>query len=179
MKQLPKIYPIKVNFEIPVSEKLKLKRFVNLFIIEGEKLHLIDSGVAPAFDAIQNFLNGLGREITDIQNILLTHSHPDHIGAAKLLVEKTDCKIIAPNLEIEMIENTVLQNQKRPVPGFNKLVSGPVKVDRSIRGTENIQLENDIVINKYPNSRSFTRINFLLFGKLENTFLGRFNFITW
>ena len=97
----PKIHPLKINFEIPLSPTLKLPRFVYLFVIEGDKLYFIDTGVAPAIIQIEKFLKSLNRNINSVANIFLTHSHPDHIGAAKLILQKSLCSVYAPQKELE------------------------------------------------------------------------------
>ncbi len=144
------IYLLKINFEIPISSEIKLPRFVNMFVIAGENLHLIDSGIAAAFQQVQNYTNQAGRDISEIKTILLTHSHPDHIGAARLIKEKSGCRIIAPKAEVGWIENTELQLRQRPVPGFTKLVAGPVKVDQMVSGFQKIQLEHDLELQVIP-----------------------------
>ena len=145
----PTIHSLKINFEIPVSDTIKLPRFVYIFIIEGEKLHLIDTGVASAFDDIKNFIQSLGRDISEIQHIFLTHSHPDHIGAVKPIQEASNCVVYAPKNEIDWIENIQLQFQNRPVPGFNKLVAGSVKVNHSFEDLQEIALEEYITVQSF------------------------------
>ena len=128
-----KIHRLKINFEIPVSPTLKLPRFVYLFVVEGDKLHFIDTGVAPAFGQVENFLKNIRRNFSDIQNIFLTHSHPDHIGAAKLIQEKTKYIVHALQNEKNWIEDTNLQCKVRPVPGFQQLVAGSVKLRKMVK----------------------------------------------
>lgn len=146
----PRIHNIKIDFEIPVSPTLKLPRFVYLFIIEGEKFHLIDTGVAAAFNKIEDYIKSIGRDLGELQNIFLTHSHPDHIGAAKLIQDKTNCKVFAPKAEKNWIEDTALQFQQRPVPGFQQLVAGDVKINSTIDSMNHFQIENDITIKSIP-----------------------------
>jgi hydroxyacylglutathione hydrolase len=142
----PKIHSIKIHFEIPVSPQLKLPRFVHLFIIEGEFLHLIDSGVSDAMNDIKLYAIKIGRKLAEVKTIVLTHSHPDHIGAAKPVQDKTGCEIYAPQPEVNWIENTELQFQQRPVPGFHELVAGSVLVSREINDKDIIRLENNITL---------------------------------
>ncbi len=144
------IHQLKINFEIPVSPQLRIPRFVNIFIIQEKEIHLIDTGVKDGFKQIQEYINSIGRNISDIKTILLTHSHPDHIGCARLLYENSGCRIIAPKAETSWIENTELQFQKRPVPGFAQLVAGPVKVDQMVSGFQNIYPESGLNIQAIP-----------------------------
>ena len=140
------IHPIRVDFEIPLSSEIKLPRFVNLFVLNGENLHFIDSGVAAAFPQITSFTEGMGKRTDQVKTILLTHSHPDHIGAAKLIQEHSSCKIMASFEEKSWIEDTNLQFQQRPVPGFFHLVEGSVKIDQSVQNNDIIDLEKGITI---------------------------------
>jgi len=145
MKTL-KIHPLKINFEIAVSPVLKLPRFVYLFVIEGTNIHFIDTGVASAIIQIEFFLKTINQNITSVKNIFLTHSHPDHIGTAKLIQQESHCSVYAPKDEIEWIINPELQSQQRPVPGFNNLVSGPVTVNHILNNGQIIQLEKNISV---------------------------------
>ncbi|WP_336881891.1 MBL fold metallo-hydrolase [Priestia koreensis] len=55
---------------------------VNIFLIQGERLTLVDAGVKTeeAWQAFQQQINGLGFTVSDIEQIVLTHHHPDHVG---------------------------------------------------------------------------------------------------
>ncbi|MBD7935969.1 MBL fold metallo-hydrolase [Cytobacillus sp. Sa5YUA1] len=55
---------------------------VNLYVIKGEKLTLIDAGpkTEEAWEALQSELNELGLTLSDIEQVILTHHHPDHVG---------------------------------------------------------------------------------------------------
>ena len=53
----------------------------NLLVVKGQTHLLIDCGTLCSY-AIENLYNG---KITDIQNLLLTHPHADHIGGVEEL----------------------------------------------------------------------------------------------
>ncbi len=53
----------------------------NLLLIKGDQHLLIDCGTLGSY-AFENLYNG---KITDIQNLLLTHPHADHIGGVEEL----------------------------------------------------------------------------------------------
>ena len=54
----------------------------HVYLIKGEaKNVLIDTGMATGFSALKRRLAQLGLRVRDIDLIILTHEHYDHIGA--------------------------------------------------------------------------------------------------
>lgn len=55
---------------------------VNVYLIKGEKLTLIDAGVKTdeCWEQFQMQLHELGFRVKDIDQVVLTHHHPDHVG---------------------------------------------------------------------------------------------------
>jgi glyoxylase-like metal-dependent hydrolase (beta-lactamase superfamily II) len=55
---------------------------VNVYLIKGEKLTLIDVGpnTDDAWKALGESLNNHGLSISEIEQVILTHHHPDHVG---------------------------------------------------------------------------------------------------
>jgi len=138
------IHLIKYPFVIPIAPDKKIERFVNIFAIIAEKIHLIDTGVADSFSIIEKYLMEQGRNIKEVDSILLTHSHPDHIGSARQIQKVSGCTVFAHSAEKKWIENTELQFSQRPVPGFFKLVGGSVQVDYEITNNKIIELEQGL-----------------------------------
>jgi hydroxyacylglutathione hydrolase len=141
-----KVHLLKIPFQIPIAPGKTLERFVNIFLIVGEKIHLVDAGVKGSHEVIFDYIKSTGRNKNEIASIFLTHSHPDHIGAAKTIKEITECRIYANPIELDWIEDTEKQFHERPVPGFNNLVEGPVKVDKLLSPQEIILLEDEITL---------------------------------
>jgi glyoxylase-like metal-dependent hydrolase (beta-lactamase superfamily II) len=137
---MPTIRSINLPFKVPVSPTVALDRSVNVFIIESEELALVDSGVKGSEKIIFQKVRAMGRRPNEIKKLILTHSHPDHIGAAAEIVAATGCKVIAHPAERTWIEDPAVQKAERPVPGFDSLVSGPVRIDRTVTDGEDISI---------------------------------------
>ena len=132
MQITPSIHAIRHSFRIPVAPGIALDRFVYSYLIYGEMITLIDTGVAGCEKQIFEYIRSTGRNPSEIALIILTHSHPDHIGSAQAIQRATGCSIAAHRAERAWIEDVELQNRERPVPGFATLVGGPVPVDHEL-----------------------------------------------
>ena len=62
---------------------------VNTYLIEDDPLTLVDSGPnsGRALDELQHQLAEHGRSIDDIELVVLTHQHIDHLGLVDIIVE--------------------------------------------------------------------------------------------
>lgn len=124
----------------------EVKRYINIYLITGESCYLIDSGVSGSEKIIDEYLHSIGRKISDIKGIFLTHAHPDHIGGAAAIKRIKDCKVYAPMLELDWIENIDRQYKERPIPNFYTLLSESVKVDVPLQDGDRVALENGLEI---------------------------------
>lgn len=137
-----KVHQIKIDFNVTGQ----IKRFVYVYILEAESLYLIDSGVYGSEIKIIDFLDTIGRSISEIRGIFLTHAHPDHIGSAEWFQEHTGCKIYASEGEKNWIEDIDLQFSERPIPNFYNLAGKSSKVDVVVKDGDEIQLDGGVVI---------------------------------
>jgi glyoxylase-like metal-dependent hydrolase (beta-lactamase superfamily II) len=135
-----KIHQIKIDFN--VTEQIT--RFVYVYIIEAESLYLIDSGVFGCEKQIKDYVDSIGRDISEIQGIFLTHAHPDHIGSAAWFQENTGCKIYASEGEKRWIEDIDLEFKERPIPNFYKLAGKSSKVDVVVKDGDVLEPEDGI-----------------------------------
>ena len=56
---------------------------VNFYVVEdGRRLALVDAGLPGFRRQLEEFLAGRGRTVGDIEAVLLTHAHADHVGVA-------------------------------------------------------------------------------------------------
>ena len=59
----------------------------NTYLIDGPARVLIDPGHSGLFDHVEQGLKQLGLAITDLDLIICTHAHPDHIEAVQLFTD--------------------------------------------------------------------------------------------
>jgi hydroxyacylglutathione hydrolase len=139
MQITPSVHALRHSFKIPITRGVVIERFVYSYIIYGEMITLIDTGVAGCETPIFEYIRSTGRDPSEITLMILTHSHPDHIGAAGAIQRLTGCSVAAHPAERVWIEDVALQNRERPVPGFATLVGGSVLVDHELVDGDTIE----------------------------------------
>ena len=140
MKITDHIHALKIPFQITDPSGRSLPRFVYVYMIYGREITLIDSGVASSAGIILEYLRNTGRNPEEISLMILTHGHPDHIGAAQAIKEISGCSVAAHGADRVWIENPDQQLKDRPVPGFYSLVKGSVAVDRILKDGDILDL---------------------------------------
>ncbi|WP_115863928.1 ribonuclease J [Halorussus litoreus] len=103
--------------------------------VETEKLHsldLIDMGAIPD-DRVMSDLEG------DVQAIVPTHGHLDHIGAISKLAHRYDAPIVASPFTIELVKQQIEGEQKFGVE--NDLVKMEAGETMTIGDTGQVELE--------------------------------------
>ncbi len=144
MQVTPSIHAIRHTFRIPTRSRHLLSTVLCIrILVYGDTITLIDTGVAGCEKDIFDYIRSTGRDPSEIALIILTHSHPDHIGAARAIQQLTGCSIAAHPAERAWIEDVDLQNRERPVPGFDTLVGGSVSVDHELVDGDTIESDEN------------------------------------
>jgi hydroxyacylglutathione hydrolase len=140
------IHALKIPFQIRDPSGLTVPRFVYVYVIRGEEISLVDGGVASSERIIVDHLREMGRGPEDISRLILTHGHPDHIGAAKAIKDISGCSVACHPADKDWIEDTGRQERERPVPGFGDLVGGSVGIDEILRDGDVLDLGSGLKI---------------------------------
>jgi ribonuclease J len=103
--------------------------------VETERLHsldLIDMGAIPD-DRVMSDLQG------DVQAIVPTHGHLDHIGALSKLAHRYDAPIVASPYTIELVKQQINSEEKFQVD--NDLIKMSAGETRRIGDSGNVEME--------------------------------------
>jgi glyoxylase-like metal-dependent hydrolase (beta-lactamase superfamily II) len=91
---------------LPIPTPFMVGR-VNCYLIEDEPLTLVDTGPnsGKALDELERALAGHGRRIEDLERIVITHQHIDHLGLVDILARRSGAEVCALDLLAPLIED--------------------------------------------------------------------------
>lgn len=136
------VHSLWLDFEIKLKDGTSVPRFVTSYIIESnKKIFLIDTALKHSSKTILEYIDSIGRNPEEIQGVINTHSHFDHIGGNLFFQEKYNPIFYAHHLEVPYIENIELQHKERPVGEMVHNVRGPVSINKTIDEGDVIFLE--------------------------------------
>jgi glyoxylase-like metal-dependent hydrolase (beta-lactamase superfamily II) len=101
---------------IPIPTPFAVGR-VNVYLIEDEPLTLVDTGPnsATSFDELTNGLAALGHALEDIELVVITHQHIDHLGLVSSVAQRSGADVAAIDLAVPYVENFSEEAQKDDV----------------------------------------------------------------
>jgi glyoxylase-like metal-dependent hydrolase (beta-lactamase superfamily II) len=75
---------------------------VNVYLIEDDPLTLVDAGPnsGTSFDELQRGIAGLGHSLEDIELVIVTHQHIDHLGLVSLVASHSGAEVAALDVAI-------------------------------------------------------------------------------
>ena len=127
-------------------------------LAQGAELMLVDAGLLGSSHAIAQGLAELGRSPSQIQQVVITHAHPDHSGGLAELVSGTDAAVAAHSLEADIIEGMApAPNPLRwKVVGavswsvLSKLMGNSVPVVHRVEDGEPLTCQTDVRVVHLP-----------------------------
>ena len=80
---------------------------MNCYLIEDDPLTLVDVGPnsGKALDELERALAGHGHRIEDLERIVITHQHIDHLGLVDILARRSNAEVCALDLLAPVIED--------------------------------------------------------------------------
>ena len=90
---------------LPIPTPFAVGR-VNCYLIEDDPLTLVDTGPnsGKALDALERALAEHGRRIEDLERIVITHQHLDHLGLVGILADRSGAEVCALDLLAPVLE---------------------------------------------------------------------------
>jgi glyoxylase-like metal-dependent hydrolase (beta-lactamase superfamily II) len=80
---------------------------VNVYLIEDEPLTLVDAGPnsGTSFDELQRGIAGLGHSLEEVELVIVTHQHIDHLGLVSLVASQSGAEVAALDAAIPFMAN--------------------------------------------------------------------------
>jgi glyoxylase-like metal-dependent hydrolase (beta-lactamase superfamily II) len=90
---------------LPIPTPFRVGR-VNCYLIDDDPLTLVDVGPnsGKALDELEAALRDHGRRIEDLERIVLTHQHTDHVGLVGILARRSGAEVCALDLLAPWVE---------------------------------------------------------------------------
>ena len=88
------------------------------YLIFGRKTTLIDTGRLGNFEVFISLLKSIGKKPSDVDRIIITHSHEDHDGNVAELMSAASAQLLAHELYQPMISYHADNNYGVPHPEF-------------------------------------------------------------
>jgi glyoxylase-like metal-dependent hydrolase (beta-lactamase superfamily II) len=90
---------------LPIPTPFAVGR-VNCYLIDDDPLTLVDTGPnsGKALDELEQALRAHGRRIEDLERIVITHQHLDHMGLVGILARRSQAEVVTLDLLAPVIE---------------------------------------------------------------------------
>ena len=81
---------------LPIPTPFAVGR-VNVYLVEDDPLTLVDAGPnsATSLTTLESALAEHGRRVEDLERIVITHQHIDHIGLVQILADRSGAEVVA------------------------------------------------------------------------------------
>jgi glyoxylase-like metal-dependent hydrolase (beta-lactamase superfamily II) len=90
---------------LPIPTPFAVGR-VNCYLIDDDPLTLVDTGPnsGKALDELEQALRAHGHRIEDLERILITHQHLDHMGLVGILARRSQAEVVTLDLLAPVVE---------------------------------------------------------------------------
>lgn len=89
----------------------------NAFLITEPRLTLVDAGLAGSRPLLLRYLRQIGRSIDELDRIVCTHGHPDHVGGVRELLDGDRIEVFVHPADLEGVSLTLREALAAPQGG--------------------------------------------------------------
>jgi glyoxylase-like metal-dependent hydrolase (beta-lactamase superfamily II) len=91
---------------LPIPTPFRVGR-VNCYLIDDDPLTLVDVGPnwGAALVALQDAVREAGRRLDDLERIVITHQHADHLGLVGIVAERSGAEVCALDVFAPVVED--------------------------------------------------------------------------
>jgi glyoxylase-like metal-dependent hydrolase (beta-lactamase superfamily II) len=89
--------------------------YTNWYLVEdGERLTVVDCGVPTSWESLHEALRALGRPPTDVEAVVLTHAHFDHVGFAEKARSELGVPVYVHENDVPLTQHPWRYDHERP-----------------------------------------------------------------
>jgi len=89
--------------------------YTNWYLVEdGGRLTVVDTGLPRSWNSLQAALRELHRAVQDIDAVVLTHGHFDHMGFARRAARELGVPVYAPQDDLNVVASPWRYDHERP-----------------------------------------------------------------
>ena len=137
---------------IPNIHKIDGVRGANCYLISsGPEMVLVDAGMRGSSKIVEKYLKEMGKNLSDIKYIFITHADIDHVGSAAEMKKMTGAKLVIHQAETGVLSGKIRgKHVKGPLGLLFKLLAPVVRfqpVEPDIVIKENTELAGFKVIH--------------------------------
>jgi len=145
--------------ETPAPGVYEVAGYSRSYIIDGDEgVTLIDTGLPGRHGKILDVLSVIGRSLSDVRRIALTHAHADHYGGAAALKAQSRARVYASSIDAPAIRgdeptpSPPVMNRFRFLKPFRSLIPGAdsVGVDHLVGEHDHTGLPEDLEVIDTP-----------------------------
>jgi glyoxylase-like metal-dependent hydrolase (beta-lactamase superfamily II) len=143
---------------IPNVHQVPGLKGAGVYLLLGNNLALVDSGMPGSEETILAYISGLGRGGEDLTRLIVTHNHLDHVGSLAALKQHSGAQVVAHRAEAPFVTG----EEVAPLPqsGMMRLVfrlvaplmprAVPVGVDVTVQDGEHLDLLGGATVVHVP-----------------------------
>jgi glyoxylase-like metal-dependent hydrolase (beta-lactamase superfamily II) len=139
-RRVRKVVVMRSTVVIPGMHRISLG-YVNAYLIESEDgLVVVDAGLPGGADGISAAVEGVGRRISDVTDILVTHYHYDHVGGLRSLADSTGARVWAHPSDAAVIRS----GDSAPKVSGRGVLGGLMTLFSSSRSSEACEVTTEV-----------------------------------